>query len=102
MRNLKKIIFVAIIVAIWGMLLIYFYREDMKTEREKETQVLIINSNYFWKYEKGNWNSLSIKNDTELYDWKQFDVYIDNSFYKTYKYIFSNGKGYFFDKNEKS
>ena len=99
---MKKIILICFIFLLWLGVVIYSYNEKIRLEREKIPQVLIINSNYFWKYQFGTWNKLSLKNDTDLYNWKKFDIYVDNKYYNTYKYTFTNGKGYFWDNNNKS
>lgn len=102
MKKIKKYIILSTIIIIWGCIIFYFYTEKIQQEREKVPQVMIINSNYFWKYELGKWDRISIKKDSDLFNWQKFDIYIDNSFYNTYKYVFTNGKGYFFDDNENS
>lgn len=102
MKKTKKIILIFFLFLLWLAIVIYSYNEKIKLEREKIPQVLIINNNYFWKYESGIWNKLSLKKDIDLYNWKKFDIYVDNKYYNTYKYTFTNGKGYFWNTNDKS
>lgn len=102
MKKTKKIILICFVFLLWLGFIIYSYNEKIKLEREKIPQILIINSNYFWKYESGIWNKMSLKEDIDLYNWRKFDIYVDNKYYNTYKYIFTNGKGYFWDNNDKS
>ena len=102
MKKAKKYIILGGIIITWICLMISFYKEKIQLEREKEPQVVIINSNYFWKYELGKWNKISIGDESSLYNWKKYDIYIENKYYNTYKYVFTNGKGYFFDENEES
>ena len=102
MKKIKKIILICFIFLLWLCIVIYSYNEKNRLEREKIPQILIINSNYFWKYKSGIWNKISLEKDTDLYNWKKFDIYVDNKYYNTYKYTFTNGKGYFWDDNNKS
>lgn len=102
MKKIKKIILICLIFLLWLSVAIYSYNEKVRLEKEKIPQVIIINNNYFWKYESGIWNKLSLKKDTDLYNWKKFDIYVDNKYYNKYKYTFTNGKGYFWNNDNKS
>lgn len=84
----------------------FFYNEKVKLEKEKanesKTQVLILNSNFFWKYKNKEWSKISLNSELNLINWKKFDIYMDNEFYNTYKYVFTNGKGYFYNEDNES
>lgn len=100
MKKYKNIILIITIIAIWCGLILMFSKEKIQLETEKAPQILIINNTFFWKYESGEWNSLNATKDYKQFNWKDFDMYLDNEFYGTYKFVSTNGKAYFYNDDK--
>lgn len=102
MKKYKNIALITIVILIWGYFISVFYKEKVQLDKEKKPQYIILDNNFFWKYKDGKWSDLREDNEIESINWKKFNVYIDNSFYNTYSYVYTSNKAYFFDENRKS
>lgn len=76
-----------------------FYKEKVQLKKEEIPQYLVLDGHFFWKYENGKWTDLMIEQNFDSINWEQFDVFINNSYYDTYSYVFNNYVSYFFDSD---
>ena len=96
-KNKQLIILGIILIAIWGLVILVFKKEEKQQEVLSETQYIILDDNYFWKYKSNNWSKLYTEEQYEEFNWKKFDIYTSEGYYNTYKYVVMNSKTYYFD-----
>lgn len=96
-KNIKLIILITLCIAIWGALIFIFNKKEQEEKKISAPQYLLLDNNYFWKYENSNWTELTTEDDYDEFNWKKFDIYTNNKYYNTYKYVTRDGKSYYFD-----
>ena len=66
----------------------------------------MINPFNYWKYNNLEWEKmdtiLNFDAVEEEINWKEFNIYINNQYYKTLDYVLMNGEEFYFDDNTKS
>ncbi len=67
--------------------------------RGKTKMYLLIGSTAKWKFENNEWEDIE-SNETDLYAFKNFDVYIDQKKFGNYQVAFSQSKWYLFQNNK--
>ena len=98
MKKIRNIIIIIIILGIWGWLITIFYKEKVQLSKEETPQYVVLDGNYFFEYENGKWDNLSLDNEYDLINWKKFDIFIDNIYYNTFNYVVNdNHNSYFFN-----
>jgi hypothetical protein len=100
----RTIVLVIIGIVVWGLFFIVLKNKEKETNYSNTAQYVIIDNFYYWKYQKLQWQVLDNILDptstaTEI-NWKNYDVYVDNKYLNTYKYVLMNDKSYFFDNDD--
>lgn len=92
----RKYLIVLIILVIYFVAMFFL----LSNKEVKETTIVIDNYAVFKKIENEKWKNILISNySLEKYNWKKYDVYINNTPYKS-NYLMYNDKWYIFDKNK--
>ena len=106
MKN-KKIIFLAAFCIILWVLFIIIVKDNTYKDKLKDTsQYVLINDLHYWRYNKSGWVKLdAVVNPESVSDeisWKNYDVFVKNDYYNTFKFSYTNSKEYFFDDSDNS
>lgn len=100
MINMKKgrkkyIIILIILVIYFVVLFMMFYNK-----KEKTISIVVDNYALFNYTKKDKWKNIPLNNDKlDLYNWQNYNVYIDKSFNGN-KYLWFNDKWYIFNKDK--
>lgn len=102
MKRKNQIILVFILVIVWVSLIYIFSKEEQIAKLQESPQILILDNFFFWKYEDGAWDTLVSDADYDLFNWKKFDIYVNNNYINTFKYVYKNNESFFFNENNES
>ena len=102
MKKISKIIILLVLIGLWGMLMLNFYDEKEQLNREEVSQYMVLDGHFFLEYKVGKWKNLSEVELADSINWKKFDIFTNDGYYGTYKYVYNNYVSYFFDDDENS
>lgn len=99
MKKDKKIIIVLLIFFFSYCIYLFFYLGGYNFQKEKNNiTTIILDKNIVWNKEKGNWLNIL---DKEPYNWKKYNIYVNNEKLGNY-YLVYNNKWYIFDNKKNS
>lgn len=97
MKNKKTIIIIVSIIVVYLFLAIILFGWTNFLDKFQKSYVML-NPDTKWQLKNGKWSDIT--ND-KVYNWKKFDVYVDNQLLGNYNLLY-NKKWYLFDNNRKS
>lgn len=97
MNSKKSIIILVIIIVTYLFLAIIFFGFEDFMNKFQGLEIMLSNGEK-WQLKDGKWSNIE---DNEDYNWKKFDVYIDNQLFGEYDLLYNN-KWYIFDSSRKS
>ncbi len=106
MKKIKNIVLMIILLFIWIVLYLFVVNKDKIANQKSVSQYILINQFTCWRYTNSKWTSLSYATDefntSKELNWKKYDIYIQNQYYKTLDYVVKDGKEFYFDDNTHS
>lgn len=97
MKSKKNIVIVLIIIVLYLVLaIVLFGWENFKNKIQGMS--IMLSTGEKWQLKDGSWSEIENNND---YNWKKFDIYVDNQLFGKYDLLYNN-KWYIYDKNRQS
>jgi Ca2+/Na+ antiporter len=102
---MKKKEALIILLCIVAFIILIFLNAQNYNSNEEIPQYIIIDNKIYWKYQYKDWANLDMTLNKEEVsneiNWQDYKIYVNNEYVNTLKYVFMNGKSYFFnDSND--
>ena len=97
----KELKTLSIVICLFAIitLVIYSISNYYETKNHFYDATIVVDGYAYWKYQNTAWKKID---NTKDYDWKNFNIYTNNTFINKYAFVNTNNKFYFFDSNRDS